>query len=181
MTGKLVHKARENSVRLDGRDIVQFDLTTHTDARGGLTEVFRSSWSASAQIAKLDIERLGANAVRGLWCYEHSAVWLALMAGRITVGLHDAREDSTAAERSTMLTLGPVAGLWLPPGVVFGYCCLEDALVMTGLATLPGCAPDSEPRRYRWNDPALGLNWPELESAQCGTANASQCREEGEC
>jgi len=48
--------------------------------------------------------------------------------------------------------------LWIPPGFAHGYCVLSDTADVSYKVTAPYRAELS--RGVRWNDPALGIQWP---------------------
>lgn len=54
----------------------------------------------------------------------------------------------------------PHVSLWIPPGYAHGFLALTDANVSYKVTEY--YEPDHE-RTIRWNDPALGIDWPTVE------------------
>ena len=48
--------------------------------------------------------------------------------------------------------------LWVPPGFAHGYCILSETADVLYKVTAP-YEPELS-RGLRWNDPALGIQWP---------------------
>lgn len=48
--------------------------------------------------------------------------------------------------------------LWIPPGFAHGFCVLSDYADVVYKCTAPYNAKDE--RGVRWNDPAIGVEWP---------------------
>jgi len=48
--------------------------------------------------------------------------------------------------------------LWVPPGFAHGFCTLSDVSEVVYKTTSEYSGPHD--RGIRWNDPALGVNWP---------------------
>jgi dTDP-4-dehydrorhamnose 3,5-epimerase len=72
----------------------------------------------------------------------------------------DIRRSSPTFGRWFGIELGKDPGrqLWIPPGVAHGFLALEDDTHFL-YKTTGFHAPASE-RTIRWNDPALGIDWP---------------------
>ncbi len=72
----------------------------------------------------------------------------------------DIRDGSPTFGRSFAMTLDEDSRqlLWIPPGFAHGFCVLSDgADVLYKCTTLYDAADD---RGIRWDDPALGIEWP---------------------
>jgi dTDP-4-dehydrorhamnose 3,5-epimerase len=134
-------------------------LTTHVDERGDFTEFFRNEWHESPQPVQWNVSRSGRNVLRGV--HVHALHWdyFCVVAGEMTVGLHDLRPESSHLRRSVMLQLsgGRIQMLTIPPGVAHGFYSPREAMHVIGASTYYD-PPDH--RRCRWDSPELGLNWP---------------------
>ena len=51
--------------------------------------------------------------------------------------------------------------LWIPPGFAHGYCVLSETADVMYKVTAPYVAELN--RGIRWNDPKLGIPWPETD------------------
>ncbi len=133
-------------------------LVTHKDGRGGLTEVYRDSWHDAFPLPRIAVAALRGNALRGMYVRRALGSWLVLLDGKLRVGLHDLRQESPSCRSSRTLTLGPdPAGLFIPPGIVHGFCSLRSAMLMYGQAGTSG--PPADLERCHWSDPDLGIDW----------------------
>jgi dTDP-4-dehydrorhamnose 3,5-epimerase len=83
--------------------------------------------------------------------------------GRIFDVAVDIRADSPTRGRwfSHELAEGDLRVLYLPPGFAHGFQTLADETEVSYLIS-PGYAPDAA-RGVRWDDPALGIDWPAAE------------------
>ena len=163
------------AIGIDG--VLGFNLKTHTDSRGGLTEFFRGYWQSEFQPLQWSIATSNRNVLRGmhvhLWRYDY----LFVSSGEMKLGLCDVRSESPTFMTSW---LGSVnfnqPQVWLiPPGVAHGFYTPESCTYIVGISTYWsmedefGCC---------WNDPKLGLSWgvnmPELSSRDTNAGSLAQ-------
>jgi len=85
----------------------------------------------------------------------------------------DLRPDSPTFKRWTGVELSAANGraLYVPEGFAHGYQTLEDDTETFYLVS-EFYAPDAE-RGLRWDDPALGIEWPDPENAILSDKDAS--------
>lgn len=81
--------------------------------------------------------------------------------GRIYDVAVDLRAQSSSFRRWAAVELGPEFDrvFYIPPGCAHGFLTLEpdsDIVYLMGAAYTPGTE-----RGVRWNDPAIGIEWPE--------------------
>lgn len=135
-------------------------LEPHADDRGVFTEILRESWELGPRPVQWNVVRSGPGTVRGLHVHLiHLDYWM-LVRGVATVGFRDLRKHSPTAGMAGALYLdGQVPEiLVIPPGVGHGFQFHETSIHVYAvthywnLADELGC---------RWNDPALGIPWPE--------------------
>ncbi len=150
-------------------------LRPHPDRRGTLTELWRASWGADRTPRRIDLMQLVPRGLRGLRLRVCHVENVTVVAGRVLVGLKDCRgpgRQPSAAGPALLLTLDAAVPsvLAIPPGVARGFYAADAASLL--LATQSVEATDETPG-CRFDDPALGLAWPDaspLLSAQDAAA-----------
>jgi len=109
-------------------------LVAHVDARGFLTEFFRSSWGIAA-ISQWTAMTLSERAVRGPSVHVRHLDALIVLSGEMQIGFRDLREGSPVFCRPYRLTLSgcePTLVL-VPPGVMHTfYAATGPVLVVVG-------------------------------------------------
>lgn len=73
----------------------------------------------------------------------------------------DLRSDSATYGQWAGVILSPENGsqLWVPPGFAHGFCTLAPDSVVNYKVTAPYSHPHD--RGLAWDDPAIGIEWPE--------------------
>ena len=138
------------------------------DERGYFAEVYRSdTFTGSVGPVEFvqDNESLSARSgtVRGLHFQIEPAAQGKLV--RCTVGALldvavDIRRSSPTFGQAVCVELSAANGrlLWVPPGFAHGFCTLAPNTVINYKVTAFYSA--AHDRGIRWNDPALGIDWP---------------------
>jgi dTDP-4-dehydrorhamnose 3,5-epimerase len=143
------------------------------DARGFFSETYNARDFAAAGIACTFVQDNHSRStergtVRGLHFQvpPHAQAKLVRVArGRILDVIVDLRKGSATFGRHEALELSADNGmqLFVPEGFAHGFCTLEtDTEVL--YKTSDYYKPDAE-RGLLWNDPALGIGWPEFAGA----------------
>ena len=141
---------------------------TFADARG----YFRETWNRRTLCdAGLDVEFVQDNfsrstrgVLRGLHYQmqrpQGKLVWV--VEGEVFDVLVDLRQDSPTFGAWDACRLTATAGeaIWIPPGCAHGFLVLSEAAGFCYKCS-DYYAPQHE-RTLRWNDPALGIDWPAL-------------------
>ena len=170
-------RARSCQVRecyIRGVKVVPTDLpglfviepTVHADARGSFAETWRRDTFAAAGLRAdfvQDNESVSKKGVlRGLH-FQHPNGQLKLC--RVTKGevfdaVVDVRRDSKTFGKSYWTTLSAANGrqLWIPEGFAHGFLTLSDEA--TFLYKVSTYYSPADERGILWNDPALGIPWP---------------------
>jgi len=152
--------------------VVLFEPTVHADARGFFMELFHArryreegaigATDRGERIVQINHSRSSRNALRGLHFQEPDAqgklVWV--MGGAVYDVVVDVRSGSpTFGEwMGVELSAENHKQVWIPEGFAHGFCVLTDIADFLYACT-DFYAPASE-RAVRWNDPAIGVDWP---------------------
>ena len=159
----------------DRFDIASLLLITpkrHGDERGWFSEVFREDLFREAAG---DVHFVQHNqsyskpkgTVRGLHFQlaPHAQGKLVRCPrGRVLDVAVDLRAASPTHGRHVAVELSAENGrqLWVPPGFAHGFCTLEEDCELAYMVT-NYYSPEHD-RGLRWNDPALGIEWPVAEA-----------------
>jgi dTDP-4-dehydrorhamnose 3,5-epimerase len=145
----------------------------HGDARGWFSEVWRrDQWEKAGVKADFvqDNQSFSAQTgtVRGLH-YQlppfAQAKLVRAVSGRLLDVAVDIRRSSPTFGRAVAVELSAVGGeqLFIPAGFAHGFCTLEhDTSLAYKVDAYYSAAHD---RGIRWNDPALGIDWPVSDAA----------------
>jgi len=140
--------------------IALIDLVTHRDDRGDLTELYRRDHDEPAFV-QANLTRSGAGVLRGLHYQltRPQGKLVTVVRGSVFDVVVDIRRGSPTFGLwfGALLTARDRRQMWSPPGFAHGFVAIEDADVVYHL-TAP-YAPEDQ-RAIRWDDPALGIEWP---------------------
>ncbi len=149
------------------RDVVVVRPQRHLDDRGFFMEVYREEAFAAAGITARFVQDNVALSVRGVLRGLHYQLppaaqgkLVGVVRGTIFDVAVDLRVGGPTYGRWVSRILDRDDGelLWIPPGFAHGYCVLSDTADVSYKVTAPYRAELS--RGIRWNDPALGIQWP---------------------
>jgi dTDP-4-dehydrorhamnose 3,5-epimerase len=142
--------------------VVLFELSTHQDERGSLTETFRRDWIPGARdMVQANVSRSRAGVLRGLHVHRQQADHWMFLSGVAFVALFDLRAGSATEHRKAELRIdgdGSPLGLYIPPAVAHGFYAETD--VMLQYLVDRGYTGDDE-FGLAWNDPSVGIDWPD--------------------
>ncbi|NTA39819.1 dTDP-4-dehydrorhamnose 3,5-epimerase [Agrobacterium salinitolerans] len=141
------------------------------DNRGYFSEVFKREWFrenvADVEFVQ-DNESLSAQAgtVRGLHFQTEpfaQGKLVRCIRGRLLDVAVDIRTGSPTFGQWAAVELSPENGeqLWVPSGFAHGFMTLVDDTVISYKVTAPYSTAND--RGVKWDDPAIGINWPKLE------------------
>jgi dTDP-4-dehydrorhamnose 3,5-epimerase len=137
--------------------VVRYDLAEYTDGRGALIEIFRAEWPAAPRLLQLNYARSLPNVLRGVHVHPYSD-WLVVISGRMSIGLFDARPQSSTFRLGAMTVLDATApaALLIPNGVAHGFYSEEATSFVFGSTASwqPG-----ETTVIRWDDAEMALRW----------------------
>lgn len=153
--------------------VLEITPRRHGDARGYFAEVFRQdAFDAHAGPTTFvqENESLSARVgtIRGL--HFQTAPFAQGKLVRCTAGAIfdvavDLRTGSPTFGQWVAVELTPEQGnlLWIPPGFAHGFCTLRPDSVVNYKCTAY-YAPDCD-KGVRWDDPAIGIDWPDVADA----------------
>ena len=148
-------------------DVVLVRPKRHVDARGSFQETYRRSAFIAAGLpgdfAQDNLARSSRGVLRGLHYQLPPAAQgklVGVVAGRIWDVAVDLRSGSGTYARWVGRTLDAEAGewLWIPAGFAHGYVVLSDVADVAYKVTAEYDAKLD--RGVRWDDPAMGIDWP---------------------
>ena len=135
------------------------DLAVHADDRGALQEVYRADWTPSDPFFQWNLVRSRGNVLRGVHVHPRHCDYLHVIDGEMPVGIHDLRPEDPAERRSGFVSMtgDRPQTLYLPAGVCHGFWFAQRTVYVYGLSVTWAM---SEELGCRYDDPALGLDWP---------------------
>ena len=131
------------------------------DERGRFVETYRSSWLPfAAPMVQANRSDSAERVLRGLHYHRRQADLWHVPSGRVTTVLFDTRVGSPTEGKHVTLQQGDGedVAVYIPEGVAHGFYA-HTAATMTYLVT--GEYDGSDELGIAWNDPDLGIDWPE--------------------
>jgi dTDP-4-dehydrorhamnose 3,5-epimerase len=139
-------------------DVRLIPLTTHSDQRGDLTEIFRSEWHDSPAPVQWIVSRSRANVLRGVHVHARNWDYVCVIEGDLIIGLHDLRTGRpTVPSAMVRLSGAQLQILVIPPGVAHGFYSPGPCTMVLGASSYYDPA---DHKGCRWDSPDLGLDWP---------------------
>jgi dTDP-4-dehydrorhamnose 3,5-epimerase len=161
-----------------GIDGVRFGaLARFGDQRGSFRELWRASRQPDltesltgrpdAQFVQANLSASAAGVLRGLHYHRHQLDYWVVASGRAFVALVDVRPVLRGAGPAVVETreLAPDDWVVIPTGVAHGFLALEP-LELLYLVTNE--YDGSDELGFAWDDPAVGVPWPPLDSTPGG-------------
>jgi dTDP-4-dehydrorhamnose 3,5-epimerase len=147
-------------------DVLAIEPAVYGDDRGFFFESWNAKRMAAAGIDATFVQdnhsRSARNVLRGLhYQVEHAQGKLVrVVAGEVYDIAVDLRRSSPTFGRwvGERLSAANKRMLWVPPGFAHGFLVLSDAAEFLYTTTDYWC-PEHE-RTLKWDDPALGIDWP---------------------
>jgi dTDP-4-dehydrorhamnose 3,5-epimerase len=135
------------------------DFKVHSDERGELTEVFRADWKILETPLQWNFVRSKPNALRGVHVHLDHDDYLIVIQGKMLLGLHDIRPQSSSFGKRLLVELdpSPLRAAIVPRGVMHGFYFPVPTAYVYGLTR---CWTIADDLGCRWDDPELGISWP---------------------
>jgi len=149
------------------RDVVLVRPERHLDDRGYFKEIFQAEAFTAAGIDAPFVQDNLTRSMRGVLRGLHYQLppqaqgkLITVVSGAIYDVAVDLRMGGGTYGRWVGQALDVDTGdmLWVPPGFAHGYCILSETADVLYKVTAP-YEPELS-RGLRWNDPALGIQWP---------------------
>ncbi len=136
-------------------------LTSHCDSRGKLTELYRQEWPGASQLRQWNYVRNEANVLRGMHVHPLHSDFIIVLEGEMLLGLRDIRRQSPSFGAAGIVRLHGDNLSWahIHPGVVHGFYIARGNSMVYGLSHEWDM---SDEIGCQWNDPSLGIEWPEI-------------------
>jgi dTDP-4-dehydrorhamnose 3,5-epimerase len=150
----------------------------HGDNRGRFIETWRKEWvPESADMVQANRADRRQGALVGLHYHLHQADYWYVPFGRALVVLHDLRASSPTDGNTLTLEIGEHdhRGVYIPPGVAHGFYALTD---MTITYLVDHYYDPADELGVAWDDPSLGIAWPNREPELSGRDRSNPRRAE---
>lgn len=148
---------------------VVIEPAVHGDERGFFYESWNSRRFAEAglafEVVQSNVSMSGRGVLRGLhyqWPHPQGKL-VSVLEGEVYDVAVDIRRGSPTFGRAAaaMLTAQNKRHFWIPEGFAHGFCVVSERAVFTYLCTAH-YAREAD-ASIRWNDAALGIDWPVAE------------------
>ena len=148
------------------------------DDRGSIAEFYRVDWSALFPAMKnFTLQRSKANVLRGMRLHRRRDELVIAGIGVTKIGLLDMRPASPTHRVADVVEIadGPIAGVFVPAGVLHGLYSVTATVHIEGRTTL--WDPQDE-HGCRWDAPGLSIPWtlPTQSSADATATTADSPR-----
>lgn len=134
-------------------------LDPHLDDRGAYTELYRDDWRLDVRPSQWNVNHSNAGTVRGVQAHKRRFDYTAMLAGRVTLALHDTRRSSPMFGKTMKADLYRHDGfaVIIPPRVAHGLYYLEDSVTLIGFTD---AWDPSDDFRCHHTSPELAIAWP---------------------
>ncbi|MDX1503499.1 MAG: dTDP-4-dehydrorhamnose 3,5-epimerase family protein [Thermoanaerobaculia bacterium] len=136
-------------------------VRANADHRGCLFEIFREEWAGSFRTVQWNACVSRAGVMRGVHVHVDYDEFYTLPSGRVFLCLKDIRRDSPTFGMGVGFEWSHTDGFAVPVprGVAHAVYFLEDSVLAFGLSGYWTAELDTV--GCRWDDPALGFEWPQ--------------------
>lgn len=145
----------------------------HADSRGAFRELWRAGSFPDATFVQANLSTSSAGVVRGLHLHLRQDDLWVVGEGRAFVALVDVRPalEGDAPPLVETRELDADAWVYIPTGVAHGFLAIEP-LQLVYLVTNEYDGTDE--LGFAWDDPAVGVSWPPLETTPHGRPITSE-------
>ena len=144
-----------------------YEPKLYGDSRGYFCELYRENLFSdriSQRFVQFNQSRSSPGVLRGIHLQVGSGAagkWVECLIGAIWDVCVDLRPESPTFKKWVGVELNEDnhRGFYVPPGCGHGFCVLGDSDAVIRYAQTNYYQPETE-RTLRWNDSAIGINWP---------------------
>jgi len=132
------------------------------DERGSFTEMFAQHWDCGVEPVQWSIVQSQPGVFRGMHLHQRHDEYVAIVSGRMFVGLHDLRPSSPTFRVASLyhLTADDPAFIALPRGLLHGWLFPEPTVHLQAVSEAYTTYGADDNHGCHWSDPALGIDWP---------------------
>ena len=135
-------------------------LTPHPDDRGTFIELFREEWDTGVRPVQWNAVHSEAGVLRGVHVHPRHDDYLIVVRGAAIIGVRDLREGSSTEGACVELSGERPAAISIPHGVAHGFYFQQPSTHIYSVSQYWDMADELG---CRWDDPALGIPWPQRE------------------
>lgn len=139
--------------------VTTYPLAPNLDLRGSVTEIFREEWAATLRPIQWNAVVTSPGVMRGVHVHARHDDYIAVVRGRVAIGLSDLRRASHVAGTGWVLDIhekDPLA-VSIPAGVAHGIYTFDDSVLMYGVSQY---YDPTDEFVCDWREPGLGIAWP---------------------
>jgi dTDP-4-dehydrorhamnose 3,5-epimerase len=143
---------------------VEFKVfSANVDRRGCFTEVFQDNWDMCLKPVQWSIVHSKPTVFRGMHLHRRHGEYFAVISGRASVGLKDMRPGSATEGVWSLFDLSgkQLACVAFPFGVLHGWYFREHTIHLQAVSEAYADYHEDDNLGCRWNDPDLGIPWPQ--------------------
>jgi dTDP-4-dehydrorhamnose 3,5-epimerase len=128
-----------------------------------LTEIFREEWMSEPRPVQWNAVISGAGVMRGVHVHARHHDYIAVLRGRVAIGLSDLRRGSATTGVGTIIEVGEAEPLAvaIPAGVAHGIYTVDDSVLMYGVSQY---YDPTDEFVCDWRETGLGIRWPVREA-----------------
>ncbi len=132
------------------------------DERGTFTEMFAEHWDSGVDPVQWSIVQSQSGVFRGMHLHQRHDEYVAIVSGRMFVGLHDLRESSPTFRVASLyhLTADDPACIALPRGLLHGWLFPEPTVHLQAVSEAYATYGADDNEGCHWSDSGLGIDWP---------------------
>ncbi len=135
-------------------------LAPNADLRGSLCEIHRDAWKLAPRPVQWDFVASSPKVLRGVHVHRLRHDYLIILEGTATIGLTDMRRRAGSFRQAMSIATSGARPevVMVPPGVAHGIYAHDRMLYLYGLTRY---YDGDDQLGCRFDDPALGVAWPD--------------------